>query len=223
MTPMHRDRGPRARRLLAAALFLLGGLAGTAAHAAQFSLNQTRVHLRAGHAVETLVLTNQEVGAAFNAVTLRIVDAFLGAPATDWLSAYAAAVALQKGDADEKWKKLLAARDTASRPSRPLSAYAGKLRDPWYGDVDIAREGGKLVMRFSRTPQLVGDLSHWQQDTFIVRWRERWLNADAFLTFSLKPDGTIRETRMEAISPLTDFSFDFHDLRLTPVGKSSEH
>ena len=47
--------------------------------------------------------------------------------------------------------------------------------------------------------------------------RERWLNADAFLTFSLKPDGGIREARMEAISPLTDFSFDFHDLRLAPV------
>lgn len=183
----------------------------------------SRVTLIPEQKLGVVVLTNQEVGAAFNAVTLRIVDAFLEAPATDWLSAYAAAVALQKGDADEKWKKLLAARDTASRPSRPLSAYAGKLRDPWYGDVAITREGSKLVMRFSRTPQLVGDLSHWQQDTFVVRWRERWLNADAFLTFALKPDGTIREARMEAISPLTDFSFDFHDLRLTPEGKSSEH
>lgn len=63
MNPMHRDRGPKARRLLAAALLLLGGLAGSAAHAAQFSLNQTRVHLHAGHAVETLVLTNQEAQA----------------------------------------------------------------------------------------------------------------------------------------------------------------
>lgn len=63
MNPMHCDRAPKARRLLAAALLLLGGLAGSAAHAAQFSLNQTRVHLRAGHAVETLVLTNQEAQA----------------------------------------------------------------------------------------------------------------------------------------------------------------
>lgn len=177
----------------------------------------SRVTLVPERKLGIVVLTNQEVGAAFNAVTLRILDAFLEAPPTDWLSAYAAAVAQQHSDADEKWKKLLAARDKASKPSLPLAAYVGKLRDPWYGDVDIAREGGKLVMRFSRTPQLVGDLSHWQQNTFIVRWRERWLNADAFLTFALEPDGAIREARMEAISPLTDFSFDFHDLRLAPV------
>ena len=177
----------------------------------------SRVTLVPERKLGIVVLTNQEVGAAFNAVTLRVLDAFLGAPPTDWLSAYAAAVEQQRGDADKKWQKLLAKRDAASKPSLALAAYAGKLRDPWYGDVDVTREGGKLVMRFSRTPQLVGDLSHWQQDTFIVRWRERWLNADAFVTFALKPDGTIREARMEAISPLTDFSFDFHDLRLTPV------
>jgi CubicO group peptidase (beta-lactamase class C family) len=182
----------------------------------------SRVTLIPEQRLGVVVLTNQEVGAAFNAVTLRILDAFLDVPPTDWLSAYAAAVAQQHGDADEKWQKLLAARDKASKPSLPLAAYAGKLRDPWYGDVDVTREGGKLVLRFSRTPQLVGDLSHWQQDTFIVRWRERWLNADAFLTFTLKPDGAIREARMEALSPLTDFSFDFHDLRLTPAIEPKE-
>ena len=183
----------------------------------------SRVTLVPERELGIVVLTNQEVGAAFNAVTLRILDAFLEAPPTDWLNAYAAAVALQQDDAEQKWQKLLAARDNASKPSLPLAAYAGKLRDPWYGDVDVTREGGKLVLRFSRTPQLVGDLSHWQQDTFVVRWRERWLNADAFLTFTLKPDGAVREARMEAISPLTDFSFDFHDLRLAPVEKTSEH
>ena len=113
----------------------------------------------------------------------------------------------------------MAARDASSKPSLPQDKYTGTLRDPWYGDVTIAREGDKLVLRFSKTAELVGDLSHWQHDTFIVRWRERWLNADAFLNFSLSPDGAIREARMEAISPLTDFSFDFQDLRLAPVAK----
>ena len=34
---------------------------------------------------------------------------------------------------------------------------------------------------------------------------------------SLLKTGKVRGVRMEAISPLTDFSFDFHDLRLAPV------
>lgn len=164
-----------------------------------------------------VVLTNQEVSAAFHAVTMQALDAFLDAPPTDWLAAYAALVAKNQGDADERWRKLQAARDRKSRPSLPLARYAGTMRDPWYGDVSVAKERDGLVLRFSRTPALVGELSHWQHDTFVVRWRDRALNADAFLTFALKPDGAIREARMEAISPLTDFSFDFHDLRLTPV------
>ena len=96
-------------------------------------------------------------------------------------------------------------------------AYAGTYRDAWYGDITIADEGGKLVIRFGKTPLLVGDLEHWQYDTFVARWRERELRADAFVTFSLKPDGTIDQAKMQAVSPSTDFSFDFQDLLLRPM------
>ena len=102
-------------------------------------------------------------------------------------------------------------------PSLPLSAYAGTYRDAWYGDITISSEDGKLVMRFSHTPDLVGDLIHWQHDSFIARWRDRELRADAFVTFALNPDGSIERAKMEAVSPLTDFSFDFQDLELVPV------
>jgi hypothetical protein len=64
---------------------------------------------------------------------------------------------------------------------------------------------------------LTGDLEHWQYDTFKVRWRDRSLNADAFITFALKPDGSIDKMKMAGVSPLTDFSFDFLDLLFTPV------
>lgn len=177
----------------------------------------SRITLVPERKLGVIVLTNQEVGAAFNAVTLRALDAYLEAPRSDWLAAYAAAVAKAKGNADQDWEKHQAARDTKSKPSLPLAKYAGTYRDPWYGDVAIAQEGGTLVLRFSKTAQLVGELSHWQHDTFVVRWRERWLNADAFVNFSLDEDGRIREATMKPISPLTDFSFDFQDLRLGRV------
>ena len=173
-----------------------------------------------------VVLTNQEVGAAFNAVTYAALDAFLGAPGdaaskTDWVAAYAAAVAKASGKADDSWKEHLAARDAKSKPSLPAAAYAATYRDPWYGDVVIAQQGGKLRLRFTRTPLLAGTLEHWQHDTFIVRWDERTLNADAFASFALTPDGKVRELRMEPVSPLTDFSFDFQDLVLTPLDKKT--
>lgn len=91
--------------------------------------------------------------------------------------------------------------------------------DAWYGEAMIGQENGKLVLRFTHTPALTGDLEHWQYDTFKVRWRDRSLNADAFISFALKPDGTIEQMKIAPISPLTDFSFDFQDLLFTPVAE----
>ncbi len=177
----------------------------------------SRLTLVPGHDLGVIVLTSAEVGAAFNAITLRVLDAYLGAPRTDWTAAYAAAVGKALDKAGEDWQEHLDARDATSAPSLPLSDYAGTYSDPWYGDVELSQQGSELRIRFSRTPQLVGRLEHWQHDTFRVRWDQRWLNADAFMSFALTPDGAIREARMEAVSPLTDFSFDFHDLRLAPA------
>ena len=65
------------------------------------------------------------------------------------------------------------------------------------------------------TPNAVADLEHWQFDTFKAHWRDRTIE-DAFLTFTLKPDGSIDHFTMKAVSPLADFSFDYQDLYLTP-------
>ena len=107
-------------------------------------------------------------------------------------------------------------RDTTSRPSLATAAYAGVYSDPWYGDILVENAGGSLAVRFSRTPVLVGDLEHWQHDTFFVRWRDRELRADAFITFDLMPDGRVESARMVPASPAVDFSYDFQDLVLTP-------
>jgi hypothetical protein len=71
------------------------------------------------------------------------------------------------------------------------------------------------------TPSMVGDLEHWQYGTFVVRWRDRELRADAFVIFSLNPDGSVDQVKMKAVSPATDFSFDFHDLLLKPVKRDA--
>ncbi|GHC07384.1 serine hydrolase [Thermomonas carbonis] len=177
----------------------------------------SRLTLVPGENIGVVVLTSGEVGQAFHAITYEALDMMLGRGGNDWLQAYAESFAKAQGNADEDWQKHVAARDATSKPSLALVKYAGTYRDPWYGDV-LVRQGPKgLEMQFSKTAELLGDIEHWQHDTFIVRWRDRGLNADAFVNFSLDPDGRIREMRMEPISPLTDFSFDFQDLRLVPV------
>ncbi len=163
------------------------------------------------------VLTNQESGAAFNALTYSIVDRYVNAPPTDWVDAYAKVMKRRDAETAATEKRAAAARDVDSKPSLPLDKYAGTFTDPWYGDIVISQENGKLVMRFSHTPQLTGDLEHFQHDTFIARWRDRELRADAYVMFALDADGSIDQIKMRAVSPATDFSFDFQDLLLRPA------
>jgi len=177
----------------------------------------SRISLIPDQKLGVAVFTNQESGEAFEALSWRLLDHFLGAPPTDWAAAFR--TVRLRGDsavaAQERGATI--ARDTASRPSLPLAKYAATYRDAWYGDISIALENGKLVMRFSRSPSLTGDLEHFQHDTFIARWRDRELRADAYVTFALNPDGSIAQAKMAAVSPATDFSFDFQDLLLLPV------
>ena len=180
----------------------------------------SRLTLMPDRKTGVIVLTSAEVGVAFNAITYEALDMMLGNTGHDWLKGYGLAFEKSQGNADEDWKKHVAARDADSKPSLPLAKYAGTYRDPWYGDV-VIRQGTKgLELQFAKTAELLGDIEHWQHDSFIVRWRDRGLNADAFVNFALDADGAIRELRMEPVSPLTDFSFDFQDLRLAPVKRA---
>jgi CubicO group peptidase (beta-lactamase class C family) len=164
-----------------------------------------------------IVLTNQEAGGAFSSITMAILDQYMKAPPTEWINAFDAAAKQRAANATDVVKKAGAKRNTASKPSLALSGYAGRYRDPWYGDVTIKEEGGKLIIRFTHSPDLTGEMEHWQYDTFIARWKNRAMDADAYVTFSLKPDGSVDQIKMAAVSPLTDFSFDFHHLLLKPV------
>ena len=164
-----------------------------------------------------VILTNQEVTAAHAAIAATVIDRYLGVPDADWVAAYSARLKKQRAEGEEAVKKAAGQRNPSTRPALPLASYAGRYRDAWYGDMRIEEHGGRLSLYFTHTPDLAGDLEHWQYDTFVARWKNRTLDADAYVTFTLKPDGGVDEVRMAAVSPLTDFSFDFQDLLFRPV------
>lgn len=164
-----------------------------------------------------VVLTNQESGLAFNAIAYRVLDHYLGVTPPDYVGIYRRQLAETRTQLAQLAARAAAGRDSTSGPSLPLERYAGTYRDLWYGDVTITREANGLVIRMTKTPSMVGDLIHWQYDTFVARWRDRELRADAYITFALTPDGGIDQAKMAPTSPLVDFSFDFQDLLLSPV------
>ncbi len=166
-----------------------------------------------------VILTNQEDEGAFESIANTVLDHYLDAPPKDWVAAYSAVEKRRLDEAEKAVADAAGKHITGSKPSLALDSYVGRYRDPWYGDIVIEKRAEGLGIRFTHSPGLTGKLEHWQQDTFIARWNDRSMLADAYLTFSLNPDGSIERAKMKAVSPLTDFSFDFQDLVLKPVAK----
>lgn len=166
-----------------------------------------------------IFVSNNLLSPAPRAVAFDIADRFLrgSTPSAgkDWVEIVANAMRKRQGDAAEVVSEAAATRAADSKPNLPLEAYTGTYRDAWYGDIEISlRSDGTLYFQSLRSEPLGGPLEHFQFDTFIARWKDRGLNADAYVSFALDPEGNIERIRMKAVSPTTDFSFDFHDLDL---------
>ena len=82
-----------------------------------------------------------------------------------------------------------------------------------YGDVTIADEGGKLVMRFVQSPNFVADLEHWHYDTFVIKWRPSvaYNFPRGFVTFTIDKSGKTDQLKVD--QPNNDFWFYELDLR----------
>ncbi len=171
--------------------------------------------------VGVVVLTNQESGGAFQSIANTVLDHYLDAPPKDWVTAIETVVRRRTAEAEKTVAAAASKRDASSKPSLPLDSYVGRYRDPWYGDVAVDKTGDGLRIRFTHSPGLTGRMEHWQQDTFVARWDNRSLLADAYITFALNPDGSIDSAKMQPVSPLTDFSFDFQHLALKAVAKDA--
>ncbi|PYT66836.1 MAG: serine hydrolase [Acidobacteria bacterium] len=176
----------------------------------------SRVMLVPEENLGVVILTNAEQAGAFDSILYHILDSYFGLAPSDWIAAHKAADDQEEAAAAEIMKKQEAGRAADSKPSLALDKYAGVYTDPWYGPVTIRMESGKLVFTLDHTPKAIADLQHWQYGTFKAHWRDRTIE-DAFLTFTLKPDGAIDHFTMVAVSPLADFSFDYQDLYLTPM------
>ena len=161
-------------------------------------------------------VSNNQMTAAPPAVGLDILNYFLDGE-KDWINIYHDEESSRQQEADEEVAEADAARHADSLPSLPLTAYVGTYRDAWYGDIFIEQKDDGLYFRSARSPQLSGPLEHFQIDTFIARWTDRQLMADAYVSFYLTPEGLIERIAMKAVSPETDFSYDFHDLDLRYV------
>jgi hypothetical protein len=189
----------RGRRLISHS----GGLSG--------QVTQTALIPSAGIGVAVLSNTEDSVSGG---IRNALLDHLLGMPAYDWVANYVARNKLATenavaalGDGDAKRPE--------GGPSLPLAAYAGRYRDPWYGDIVVKARGDALSIDFVPHPQFASRLDPWGKDAFRTRMTPG-KGEDAVVTFTIA-DGKVTGVTMKALSPLADFSYDYHHLAFVPV------
>jgi len=167
-----------------------------------------------------IVLTNQQEGGAFTSITNQIKDSYFGITGTDRVTQYSngrkQGLAAANKITDSIWRDIsISQKENAGKAD--FKIFTGTYRDQWFGDVVISVKNGKLWFDSKRSPKLTGELFAYKGNSFVVKWRDRSMDADAFVIFSLDMEGKGSGITMKAISPLTDFSYDFHDLDLHRV------
>jgi len=161
---------------------------------------------------------NSEDGEIIRGLMYELLDHFLDLPRTDWVGKYRAEKQRRVSEALATLKARTA-KPAGTGPSLPLARYAGTYKDPWYGNMEIVVADGKLRIDFKSTPRMGGVLEHWQYDTFVTRFDDKTIEP-AYVTFALDAEGKIDRVTMKAVSPLADFSYDYHDLLFTSVQES---
>lgn len=161
-----------------------------------------------------VVLTNSEAP-AFGIMYSKIIDVFLNAPKRDYSAERLEREKIAKANEAEEIKKVDATRKTDTKPTLRLSDYAGTYSSQMYGDVTVAEENGRLVLRFPPSPNFIADLDHWHYDTFQIKWRPSvaYNFPRGFVTFTIDKNGKTDELKID--QPNNDFWFYELELKRT--------
>lgn len=159
------------------------------------------------------VYTNQEDRLITAGLRNAFLDLCLESTTTDWVAVTRGLIAKQEAGALKTMSGGVPSAPPGG-PSRPLAAYAGRYRDPWFGAATIAVAGGGLMLDFIKAPKASTVLEPWGQDAFRTHFANGW--EDAVLTFSIA-GGAVTGITARPLSPIADFSYDYQDLAFTRV------
>jgi CubicO group peptidase (beta-lactamase class C family) len=166
-----------------------------------------------------IVLTNQQSGAAFNAITNTIKDSYLGITSDDYVTTYSDQMKAHAASADKVTEDVWAtvAKNKKEKIKVDYKAILGTYRDNWFGEVVISEKKGRVFFTSKRSSQLKGEVFFYKKGNYVVKWDNAYFHADAHLLFETNDAEIVSGLKMNAISELTDFSYDFQDLEFKKV------
>ena len=142
------------------------------------------------------IFTNLDHSELRHALMYTVFDRYLGPPAGarhDWSAEMRTMYLALRDTAMTRRRAADSARVTGTHPTLALDRYAGNYADSLFGSAVVRTEAGHLTLQIG---EQVGDLEHWQYDTFRVHWRQPLNDPDA-VGFVLSADGKVAELRVD--------------------------
>jgi CubicO group peptidase (beta-lactamase class C family) len=161
-------------------------------HSGAFFLGTgTTVRFSPSKQLGIIVLTNAQPTGLAEATAFTFFDNFNGQQPRDWLTLFRGAFKGMIEDSNNEttdYSKLTPPSSPAA--SKPLSTYAGKYCNEYYGRIEVTEQGGSLWMRFPDTGRLY-TLTHWDGDKFTYRFEEEQGIGTRGVSFALTGAGTM--------------------------------
>ncbi len=161
-----------------------------------------------------VILTNS-INYLPTALSNYILDIYLAQEEKDWSTIYFESY--MRGEKRQKEDEIKAENDRNkdSKPSLSLASYTGKYRSKMYGDVEIKQSNGKLELDFIPSPIYIGDLTHWQYNTFSIKLRKTYSLPKGTVNFILDENAKVKQVEIDIPNP----DFNFTELKLYRVNK----
>lgn len=158
-----------------------------------------------------VILINADAEDARSALAEALLKSFTQPDGHHSVDEYA-----QRIDDEKATSKHAHAPDLSDRKpvaASSLKGLAGRWRDPWFGEVSLCPDAGKVRFSSEKSPRLTGIVMSTKQRYFIA-WDHG--NTDAWL---LPPTSRHPSLRLAKVDPAADFSDDFEDLDFHRLGE----
>ena len=169
-----------------------GGIFGFPAYAAMLPELRAGVVVLANGSMWTPYYPHQEIAA-------WVFGRLLGVEGRDWHGEVMARTEAIHAQVDAALEARAAGRIDGTRPSLPLTAYAGRYLDE-YGaaTAHVVHGDTGLRVRFGAPGSFSGDMEHWHHDVFQLHYDggDGQAYGSSFVTFTIGPDGGVAQMDM---------------------------
>ncbi len=156
-----------------------------------------------------LVILTNSINNLPSYLAYEIMDRYFGTEEKDWST-----WGLKRSQLYEKRKqeKELAEEENRIKNTSPalqLNEFTGIYGGKLYGDANVTVEDGKLFVHFIPTPDFIGELTHWQYNTFRIKLINTPGLPAGKVQFLLDENGNVNEMKVKIPNP----DFDFTELK----------